>query len=278
MQLPPFGSRLNVPQFALKRITSDANPVYRMLLKLARSSRERRNQAVTLLDGVHLVDAYLRCGGKPRQVVVAQDALSDPGICAVLKRIPEPAVIVATALFRALTDLRTPSGILATIDIPTPSPPRPPPGCWILLEDIQDPGNVGSILRSAAAADVSDAWLSKGCADPWSPKVLRAAMGAHFALNIHDRADIADAALRFPGQVVALMTLATRSLYEINLAGPVAFALGNEGAGLSSRLLQTATEQAAIPMYGNTESLNVAASAAICLFERLRQLAAPPGR
>ncbi len=259
----------------MKRITSDANPVYRTLLKLARSSRERRHQAVTLLDGVHLLDAYLRCGGKPRQVVVAQDALADPGIRAVLERIPEPAVIAATALFRSLTDLRTPSGILATIDIPTPSPPRPRPGCWVLLEDIQDPGNVGSILRSAAAAGVSDAWLSKGCADPWSPKVLRAAMGAHFALNIHDRADIANGALRFPGQVIALMTLATRSIYEINLAGPVAFALGNEGAGLSPRLLQAATEQAAIPMYGNTESLNVAAAAAICPTGAVRRKSVP---
>jgi TrmH family RNA methyltransferase len=257
----------------LKRITSDANPKYRALLKLARSSRERRNQRLTLIDGVHLLDAYLGAGGRPRDVLVAEEALSRAEVAALIARIAAQPLVVSASLFQSLTELRTPSGILAAIEIPAPSPPAPP-GCWLLLEDIQDPGNLGSILRSAAAAGVRDAWLSKGCADTWSPKVLRAAMGAHFSLNIHDHADVVNVALRCPGGVVALDANAPRSIFVTDLTGPVAFALGNEGSGLSRALLEAATERTAVPMQGATESLNVAAVAAVCLFERVRQLSA----
>jgi TrmH family RNA methyltransferase len=254
----------------VKHIASSANPLYRTLCKLARSSRERRKQALTLIDGVHLLDAYLRQRGTPQQVLVARTGSSSE-ITAVIERLPAPPVVLADALFESLTELRSPSGILAVIRIPSPQAPAPP-GCWLLLEDIQDPGNLGSVLRSAAAAGASDAWLSQGCADVWSPKVLRAGMGAHFSLRLHDRADLANAALRCTGRVVALTADGARSIFELDLTGPTAFALGNEGAGLSGPLCEAATERAAIPMAGHTESLNVAAAAAICLFERVRQL------
>ena len=257
----------------MKHIASPANPLYRSLLKLARSSRERRKQGLALIDGVHLLEAYLAHGGKPQQVLVADSTRSGQEIATLVRRLPAPAVILADALFASLTELESPSGILAAIGIPGPQPPVAP-GCWVLLEDIQDPGNLGSILRSAAAAGASDVWLSKGCADAWSPKVLRAAMGAHFALRLHERADLANAALRCSGQVIALISDGIRSIFELDLTGPVALALGNEGAGLSAQLREAATACAAIPMPGRAESLNVAAAAAICLFERVRQIAA----
>lgn len=257
----------------MKHIGSPANPLYRSWLKLARSSRERRKQGLALIDGVHLLDAYLAHGGKPEHVLIAESSQSRQEIAALVRRLPAPAVILADALFGSLTELESPSGILATIGIPGPQAPVAP-GCWMLLEDIQDPGNLGSILRSAAAAGASDAWLSKGCADAWSPKVLRAAMGAHFSLQLHERADLANAALRCSGQVIALTSEGIRSIFELDLTGPVALALGNEGAGLSAHLREAATDCAAIPMPGRTESLNVAAAAAICLFERVRQIAA----
>jgi TrmH family RNA methyltransferase len=178
----------------MKHIASAANPLYRFLLKLARSSRERRKQGLALIDGVHLLDAYLAHGGKPQHVLVADGTRSGQEIATVARRLPAPPVVLADALFESLTELESPSGILAAIAIPAPQPPLAP-GCWLLLEDLQDPGNLGSILRSAAAAGASDTWLSRGCADAWSPKVLRAAMGAHFSLRLHDRADLANAAL-----------------------------------------------------------------------------------
>lgn len=257
----------------MKHIASAANPLYRALMKLARSSRERRKQGLALIDGVHLLDAFLDSGGKPQHVLVADSTGSKEEIGTLIRRLSAPPIVLGDALFESLTALDSPSGVLAAIPIPGPRPPVAP-GCWLLLEDVQDPGNLGSILRSAAAAGASDAWLSKGCADAWSPKVLRAAMGAHFSLRLHDRTDLASAALRCAGQVVALTADGVHSIFELDLVGPLALALGNEGAGLSAGLREAATESARIPMPGRAESLNVAAAAAICLFERVRQIAA----
>jgi RNA methyltransferase, TrmH family len=141
----------------------------------------------------------------------------------------------------------------------------------VLLEAIQDPGNFGSILRSAAAAGAGAVYLSHGCADPWSPKTLRAAMGAHFLLPIYEQSNLAEVARIFKGKVIASTPDAKNTLYQTRLAGPVALVFGNEGAGLSEALLQACGERVRIPMHGGTESLNVAAAAAVCFFERVRQ-------
>ena len=140
----------------------------------------------------------------------------------------------------------------------------------MLLENIQDPGNLGSMLRSAAAAGCDAVYLSIGCADAWSPKVLRAAMGGHFVLNIYENADLLQVAELFDGTIFAAALDAKTSLYDNQLQGNIAFAIGNEGAGLSAELLCKA-KPVAIPMPGKVESLNAAAAAAICLFEAVRQ-------
>jgi TrmH family RNA methyltransferase len=114
-------------------------------------------------------------------------------------------------------------------------------------------------------------FLSSGCTDAWSPKVLRAAMGGHFRLNIHERQDLAVVAEKFNGMRLATTLQATLSLYECDLTGNVLFMIGNEGAGLSDALLSLATHSVTIPMPGGIESLNAASAAAICLFEAVRQ-------
>ena len=225
-----------------------------------------------MIDGIHLIESYLRHGGSPREVMVAEGKVQEREIAGLLRILPSSPVILADRLFEELSELSTPTGILAVIEIPR-ARDECQGACALLLEDVQDPGNVGSILRTAAAAGAEDAWLSKGCADPWSPKVLRGAMGAHFGLRIHERNDLVNTALRRPGLVVALLADAPRSLYELDLTGTVAFALGNEGSGLSSAVREVASEHAAIPMHGDVESLGVGAAAAVCLFERARQVA-----
>ena len=140
----------------------------------------------------------------------------------------------------------------------------------VLLEAIQDPGNLGAMLRTAAAAGVDAVYLSKGCAEVWSPKALRAGMGAQFALALHEHADLTLIARELKS-LIATSLDAQQSLYDLDLSGPVAFVFGNEGAGLSPALLDTATHQVKIPMPGKVESLNVAAAAAVCLFECVRQ-------
>src|SRR5262249_45087813 len=141
----------------------------------------------------------------------------------------------------------------------------------LLLEDIQDPGNVGALLRSAAAAGAGHVVLSARCAFAWSPKVLRSAMGGHFALNIVEGEDLAAFASKYKGTVVALEGEARRSLYELDLRGPCAFVVGNEGAGVTAELAARAKDRVRIPTSGRVESLNAGIAGSIALFECMRQ-------
>jgi TrmH family RNA methyltransferase len=179
---------------------------------------------------------------------------------------------VGDALFGGLSSVATPTGILTVVETPCPQSVPPDMDACVMLEDLQDPGNLGSILRSCAAAGVRHVLLSKGSVQAWSPRVLRAGMGAHFMLSIHERADLRAAARDFPGRLIATRALAPRTVFDTDLTGRLGFIFGNEGAGLSTGLLETAGSVVSIPMPGAAESLNVAAAAAICLFERVRQL------
>ncbi len=256
----------------MKRIDSSANPRYKALRRLVESSRERARSGRSVLDGVHLVAAYLEHAGQPEQVAVSRQGSQDPEIRALLGRMPDAdAVVLGDAQFAALSSVVTPTGIVAVVPTPRPQPqPRGMDAC-VMLEELQDPGNLGSILRSCAAAGVGHVLLSRGSAHAWSPRVLRAAMGAHFALAIYEGADLVQAAREFNGARVATRQGAGRSIFDADLKGRVALMLGNEGAGLGAALLAAADTVVSIPMPGKAESLNVAAAAAICLFERVRQ-------
>lgn len=256
----------------LKRISSRDNSFFKELCKLAGSSRQRRKAGQTLLDGAHLVQAYLASGQRPLHFLVNEAARHDAEITALLAQLPDvPLTCLDGVLFGELTELKTPSGLLALIELPQPHVSPSHSRFCILLEDIQDPGNLGSILRTAAAAGCDAAFLSTACADAWSPKVLRAAMGGHFVLGIHEHADLFNVAAVFEGIIFAASLQASSSLYDSELTGSIAFAFGNEGAGLSPELANACRQFITIPMPGKVESLNVAAAAAVCLFEAARQ-------
>ena len=256
----------------MKLIQSRDNPFFKELVKLAGSARQRNKANQTLLDGAHLLGAYLDAGKKPQHILLNAAALQDGEIIALLERAGDISTTqLDDKLFVELSELKTPTGILALIDLPKPVAPVAAAGFALLLEDIQDPGNLGSMLRSAAAAGCDAVFLSNGCADAWSPRVLRAAMGGHFALHIYEQQDLPGVAKTFPGALLATSLQATRSLYECDLRANVAFMIGNEGAGLSDELLNLATQKITIPMPGKVESLNAAAATAICLFEAVRQ-------
>ncbi|MFA5371768.1 MAG: RNA methyltransferase [Sideroxydans sp.] len=257
---------------ASKRITSRDNPFFKSLLKLAESSRARRDTGQTLLDGPHLLHAFLDSGQRPLHLLLNDSALHDAEITGLLTRCADiPCTFLDDTLFARLSELKTPNGLLALITIPQTSTVAAHSQFALLLEDIQDPGNLGSILRSAAAAGCDAVFLSHGCADAWSPKVLRAGMGGHFGLSIHEQADLIDITREFTGKILAASLQAERPLYICNLRGKIGFAIGNEGAGLSQAMQDAAQERFSIPMSGRVESLNVAAAAAVCLFEALRQ-------
>lgn len=252
----------------MKLIQSRENPFYKELVKLAGSARQRNKAGQTLLDGAHLLSAYLDAGCRPLHVLLSSSANAE---CSeLISRLHDvPVTQLDDKLFAELSELKTTTGIMALIEIP--EPPTAAASFALLLEDIQDPGNLGSMLRSAAAAGCDAVYLSQGCADAWSPRVLRAAMGGHFCLAIYESQNLQTVARAFSGMLLATSLQATRTLYECDLTGPVAFMMGNEGAGLSGDLLLLATHPLTIPMPGKVESLNVAAATAICLFETVRQ-------
>jgi TrmH family RNA methyltransferase len=255
----------------VKLISSRENALFKHAKALSHSSRERRKAGMALLEGVHLVSAYIASHGMPKTLVVSESAQAREEIAQLLARAKADVVVLTDSLFREVSTFETPSGILALITPPQPQAVPDDALVCLLLEDIQDPGNVGSILRSAAASGVLHVLLSKGCAFAWSPKVLRAGQGAHFLLNIVEEADL-EAFLRgFCGQSLALTPHAGQTIYDIDMKPLTAFLIGNEGAGLSAQLLQAADQQVAIPMPGKTESINAAAAAAVCLFEMVRQ-------
>ena len=139
-------------------------------------------------------------------------------------------------------------------------------GC-VFLEGIQDAGNVGAILRSAAAFGIRDAVLGQGCADAWSPKVLRAAMGAHFSMHIAESTDLAVDINHFGGTIVCTVPRGGVAISAADLSGRIGWIFGAEGQGVSDALAARATLKVSIPMSGSAESLNVAAAAAICFYQ-----------
>ncbi len=251
-------------------IRSADNPRFKRLKKIAGSARERRKTGKTLLDGVHLLEMLAQAGQEPELLIVNETARTRDEVRHCLDLFVDvPQITLSQSLFAVLSPVETPVGILALLPVPA-SPPVGSGETVVLLEDIQDPGNLGSILRSCAATAVDVAYLSRGCAEAWSPKALRAGMGAQFALRIVEGADLPAIACKLP-RLFATCLNASQSLYETDLKGPVAFAFGNEGAGLSTQLQTLATHTLSIPMPGKVESLNVAAAVAVCVFERLRQ-------
>jgi TrmH family RNA methyltransferase len=258
---------------ALNTIQSRDNPFFKELKKLAGSARQRAQAGQALLDGVHLVQAALEAGLRPLHVLVSAAGSQDREIAAALDGMAGvPVTRLHDPLFAELTELKTPSGIMALIAQPRPAISVAQSRFALLLEDIQDPGNLGSMIRSAAAAGCDAVFLSRACADAWSPRVLRAGMGGHFVLSVHESVDLAAVAAAFAGKCFAAALGGKGSLYGCDLRGAVAFAIGNEGAGLSGELC-AACAPVTIPMPGKVESLNAAAAAAVCLFEAVRQRA-----
>jgi TrmH family RNA methyltransferase len=255
----------------MPRITSRDNPRLKEAAQLIASSRARRKAGRCVLEGEHIVAAYGRRHGAPETLLIVETALDRPAIAALRASLPAAqTLIVAESAWPDFAQLPAAVGVLAVVATPQPRPSRAADFC-LLLEDVQDPGNVGSILRSAAAAGVTQVFLAPQCAFAWSPTVLRAGQGAHFQLDILEGVDLATWARNYRGRTVAAVAAGGESLYAADLRGPIALAIGNEGAGLSPALREAARLTVTIPMPGGFASLNAAAAAAVCLFECVRQ-------
>lgn len=258
----------------MKAISSRDNPLYKELKHLATSSQARRKAGRTLLDGVHLCEAYLQHAGMPALCVVSESARFNQEVTTILASCEDNAhrcIVLPDALFNALSQVENGIDLLFVIDTPQTSYEKVLKRSAVLLDNLQDPGNLGSILRSAAAAGISDVFCSLGSVFAWSPKVLRAGMGAHFLLQIHENVDLAALLHDTKIPVLATSSHAQKTIFQIDLKQEVAWLFGHEGQGVGTALLASATHQVVIPHLGAVESLNVAASAAICFFEQVRQ-------
>lgn len=253
----------------MKFIQSRDNPFYKTLKRLAESGRERRKTGWTLLDGVHLVEAYEAVHGPVETLIVGEGAQTAGEIAAYVTG--RDTVVLADPLLRELGLVDTPSGLLAVAAMPAAKSAIHLEQDAVLLDGVQDPGNVGTLLRTAAAAGVKQVLLSPGCASAWSPKVLRAGQGAHFALAIHEDADLAAFMADYAGTTAVTCLDGSTSLYEAQWRGALAWVFGAEGLGVRPEIIAAARLKVKIPMPGTVESLNVAAAAAICLFEALRR-------
>ena len=255
---------------SFKHIISRDNPIFKQLKKLADNARERRAETKTLLDGVHLIQTYLTVFGEPELVIIPEGKSSLEATNLMQTLVDVNTIMLPTLMFAELTPVASSTGILALVKTPNIAPPQKREFA-LMLEDIQDPGNLGSILRTALGAGVQVLYLSKGCTDAWSPKALRGGQGAQFYLPMIEGADLLDAMQNFAGCTYAT-TMEGASLYAQDLTKPSAFIIGNEGAGLSSKLLNAANQKISIPMHQHLESLNAGAATAVCLFERVRQI------
>lgn len=253
-------------------ISSRQNPTIKHVAKLLSSGKYRHKQNLAVVEGIHLAESVVHSCFSCKQVIVAESALKNREATQIMDRLSVAPTVIRDSLFAAMSDISAEVGILVVFELPVQDIGTTLDTDALLLEDVQDPGNVGAILRTAAAAGVKSVYLSNGCASAWSPKVLRAGMGAQFSVDIFEAADLEDVIKNSSVPVLATSLQASESLYQQQLRQPVAWLFGNEGQGVSSQLEALVSRKIIIPQADTTvESLNVAAAAAVCLFEQVRQ-------
>ena len=245
------------PQF----ISSAANPLLKDLRRLAQDSTAYRKQGRIWLEGDHLCRAALARGVQPALAVFAQGYWDANRV--EWSRSGGKSVVIADALFAGLSALESPAHMGLVLELPV-APAMQAEGPSVILDRVQDAGNVGAILRSAAAFGFRQVIAIKGTAALWSPKVLRAGMGAHFGLQLIEGVEAA-ALDALAVTIVATSSHAGQLLHKTKLPWPCAWVLGHEGQGVSAELASRAGLTVRIVQPGGEESLNVASAAAICL-------------
>jgi TrmH family RNA methyltransferase len=244
------------------QVSSRDNPLVKDLRRLSQDSTAYRKQGKLWLEGDHLCRAALLRGLKPSLAVFAESFW--PQAPPEWTTAAPKNIVIADALLPEISSLESPARMGFVLDLPAAGELQPAVAS-VILDRVQDAGNVGSILRSAAAFGFSQVIALKGSAALWSPKVLRAGMGAHFALHLVEGAEPAAlAGLTVP--IVVTSSHGGRFLHEQRLPMPCAWAMGHEGQGVSEALMARAALKVRIDQPGGEESLNVAAAAAICLY------------
>lgn len=262
----------------MKHLSSRDNPVYKRVQRLAAGKRaigaeDGHADHRVVLEGIHLCQAWLQHIGSPELALFDAERLTQNTELASLAHALDPGVCLSCEpkLMKGLSQVEHGQGVCFVVSAPAPLMPQHIDHNCIWLDRVQDPGNVGTLLRTAAAAGIKHAYLSPGCASAWSAKVLRSAQGAHFVMSIYEHVDLLQAHERLEIPLVATALDDAASLYETALPKDCAWLLGNEGQGVDAGLLALAEKRVFIPQAENVESLNVAVAAGICLFEHRRR-------
>ena len=246
---------------ALEHITSANNPLIRELRKLSVDNTAYRKQGRVWLEGDHLCRAALERGFKPALALFSESYW--PIAKVIYTHTAIKNIVLPDALFTSIGGLESSASLGFVMDVPA-APTLDPNSASLILDRVQDAGNVGSMLRSAAAFGFGQVIALKGTAALWSPKVLRAGMGAHFGLQLLESMEPeALAALAVP--LVVTSSHGGDVLGQTRLPAPCAWVMGHEGQGVSEQLMALAAVKVRIAQPGGEESLNVAAAAAICL-------------
>ena len=251
-------------------ITSAANPAITLVRSLARRDR-RADEGAFVVEGRRAVHDALQSGAVPRLLLVRQgepESWQDLAGSA-----PVPTRVVERRLFDRLSDVQAPQGILAVFPFPRLAPdPDDPAPLAMVLDRLRDPGNLGTLLRSAAGAGVNAVYLSAETVDPWNPKVVRAGVGAHFRVPLIplDAGALEELRRRLPRRVVARAG-ASRPYDAADWTGAAALVIGGEAEGVGPELEAWGTEEVGIPLAHGVESLNAAVAGAVILFEAARQ-------
>ena len=262
-------------------ITSRRNPMIQRMRAVAAGAKSAP-EGLCFVEGVRLAGEWLRSGLEADTVLVAESFGRFGREAELLERISETGcepVVVSDGVFASVSNVKAPQGIAVALCKPVWSAQdmlKSPAPLLVVAEGVQDPGNVGTIIRTAHAAGANGAIVTAGSANPFGAKAIRASAGSALHLPVIESVPFAESAelLRAAGLKLPGCSAGGRLLHtEADLTGPVALVLGREGSGLSAQAQAACDELIRIPMAGGVESLNVAATAAIVLFEAVRQRA-----
>jgi TrmH family RNA methyltransferase len=256
-------------------ITSIQNPKIQTIRKLQTQARARRDEQKFVIEGVRLSEEALRASWQTHEVLFT-DQLDERGkhVLVSFTNRGVPVEQVTPAVMKAISDTETPQGILVVLSLRSLPIPKNP-NFLLILDGVRDPGNLGTILRSADAAGIQAVLLAPGCVDAFAPKVIRAGMGSHFRLPILQPGwEAIQRILKGPGSNlhVYLADSAAGSLYtQVDFSLPTALIVGGEAGGAGSESTSLADDKVHIPMPGGSESLNAGIAASILIFEVIRQ-------
>ncbi|CAN5600654.1 RNA methyltransferase [soil metagenome] len=221
-----------------------------------------------MVEGVRAIVDAIRLDASPEFILVSESFEDWNGIAALDDQF---LIQMDARLIRELAGTESPQGLLAVFPMPSPDPGPATPALSIIADGVSDPGNLGTLLRTAAGVGASACYLTAGSVDPFNPKVVRAAMGAHFRLPIREVTQSRWPIDNSTTLVVCLDPGSNVKYYDIDMTGPVAIIVGSEAHGVSESSRNRANVQVSVPLEQDTESLNAAVAASIVLFEARRQ-------